>query len=61
MDHQPESEPPELTQVFDFLDANRRASGIDDARDMIGQISWVFLTRWQKVKTAFALLRQALR
>ena len=50
-----------LAQFYDFIEANKEANGIDDIQDAVRQTTWVFLTRWQKVKVALTILRQSLR
>lgn len=50
-----------LAQFYDFIEANKFADGIDDIQDAVKQTTWVFLSRWQKVKVAFAILLQSLR
>lgn len=50
-----------LAQFYDFIEANKDADGIDDIQDAVRQTTWVFLSRWQKVKVAVAILRQSLR
>ena len=50
-----------LAQFYDFIEANKDADGIDDIQDAVRKTTWVFLTRWQKVKVALTILRQSLR
>lgn len=48
-----------LTELHDFIQANREFDGIDDASDLIRQVSWIFLSRWQRIRVAWAIFRQA--
>lgn len=49
-----------MLDFYSFIEANKAADGIDNIEDAVLQTTWVFLSRWQKVKVAFTIFLQSI-